>query len=153
MTPSKIIEVLAKILDYLNKNYTLDEVNSKLIRNKRFDSFTLSTAYSLIFDKVLSKRLNNFYYDNKPGEKFRIFTEEEKNFIGEENLNYIMYLANVRLLDISTLEMILEQLMLFPADKITKNDINWLIYISLIEFNSDILPGSRLLLGSHDTIN
>jgi len=153
MTPSKIIEVLAKILDYLNKNYTLDEVNSKLIRNKRFDSFTLSTAYSLIFDKVLSKRLNNFYYDNKPGEKFRIFTEEEKNFIGEENLNYIMYLANVRLLDISTLEMILEQLMLFPADKITKNDINWFIYISLIEFNSDILPGSRLLLGSHDTIN
>ncbi|MCF8265325.1 MAG: DUF494 domain-containing protein [Melioribacteraceae bacterium] len=153
MTPSKIIEVLAKILDYLNKNYTLDEVNSKLIRNKRFDSFTLSTAYSLIFDKVLSKRLNNFYYDNKPGEKFRIFTEEEKNFIGEENLNYIMYLANVGLLDISTLEMILEQLMLFPADKITKNDINWLIYISLIEFNSDILPGSRLLLDSHDTIN
>jgi uncharacterized protein Smg (DUF494 family) len=51
------------------------------------------------------------------------------------------------------LEMTLEQIMMYPKETITKDDINWIILISLIDFNSDILPGSRVLLYSSDTIN
>ena len=43
--------------------------------------------------------------------------------------------------------------MMFPENTITRNDINWIILISIVDFSVDILPGSRVLLYSSDTIN
>ena len=48
---------------------------------------------------------------------------------------------------------ILEHVGLFPENTVTKEDINWIILISLIDFNSEIPPGSRILLYTSDTIN
>ena len=51
------------------------------------------------------------------------------------------------------LELVLEQIMMFPDESVNKNDINWLVYISLVEFSTEIMPGSRILLTSNDDIN
>jgi uncharacterized protein Smg (DUF494 family) len=149
----KIVEVLAEILERLNKNNTLEEVNSILSKNKKFDEQTLSAAFSLVFDKVLAQRISSVKKNIKSNNNFRLLTEEEKEVIGIENYNYILHLYNVGLLDYLDFEMILEQIMMFPGESVTKDDINWTIFISLVDFNAEILPGSRLLLYSSDNIN
>ena len=150
----KIVEVLAEILERLKKNSSLEELNKVLSKNKRFDEQTLSAAFSLVFDKVLTQRIvavKKSSHSNKSN--FRLLTDEEKEVIGIENYNYILHLYNVGLLDYIDFEMILEQIMLFPSESITRDDINWTIFISLVDFNADLLPGSRLLLYSSDNIN
>jgi uncharacterized protein Smg (DUF494 family) len=148
----KVVEAVAKILEGLNNNDSLEEVNTKLKIQKEFDQSTISAAFSLVFDKVLNKKVNR-KDRRKNSNKFRMLTEEEKEYIGIENLNYITYLFNIGLMSAVDLEMILEQIMMFPDEKITRDDINWIIMISLIEFDLEIPPGSRVLLYSSDTIN
>lgn len=150
---SKIVEVLAKILDGLNKNYSLDEVSSLLKKEKIYDTQTVGVAFSLIYDKVLSNKLKEEANRKKDSKNFRMLSPEETEVIGIDNYNYLIHLVNVGLISNSDLEMTLEQIMMYPKETITKEDINWIILISLIDFNSDILPGSRVLLYSSDTIN
>ena len=150
---AKIIEVLAKILEGLNNNNSLEEVNKILTKNKEFDQQILSAAFSLVHDKVLSRKLSTKKSKEEKSKNPRFLTEEEKEVIGVKNFNYILHLINVGLLDSDDFEMVLEQLMLFPSDTITQEDINWIILISLVEFNAEITPGSRILLYSSDTIN
>ena len=149
---TKIVEVLAKILDGLNKNFTLEEVNLSLVKSKEFDKQTVGVAFSLVYDKVLSNKLNP-KRKKRVSNNFRILTEEEKEALGMDNFNYLMHLFNVGLIASVDVETILEQVGLFPDNTVTKEDINWIILISLIDFNSEILPGSRILLYSSDTIN
>jgi len=73
---TKIVEVIALILDNLNKDYTLEEVN-KLLDNKEYDRQTVSAAFSLLFDKVLSSKIKK---SDKKGIKpaaFRVLSNEE----------------------------------------------------------------------------
>ena len=149
---TKIVEVLARILDGLNKNSTLEEVNLSLIKSKEFDQQTVGVAFSLVYDKVLSNKLNP-KKRKRDSNNFRILTAEEKEALGIENYNYLMHLNNVGLISSSDVETILEQVGLFPENTVTKEDINWIILISLIDFNSEIPPGSRILLYTSDTIN
>ena len=149
----KIVEVLAEILERLNQNNSLEEVSSVLSKNNKFDEQTLSAAFSLVFDKVLAQRISSVKKSGRAHDNFRLLTENEKEVIGIENYNYILHLYNVGLLDYLDFEMILEQIMMFPGESVTKDDINWTIFISLVDFNAEILPGSRLLLYSSDNIN
>ncbi|MCF8240264.1 MAG: DUF494 family protein [Melioribacteraceae bacterium] len=150
---AKIVEVLAEILEALNKNYTLDEVNKYISTKKDFDKQTVSAAFSLVYDKVLSSKLSKKRRDLEKKRTFRILTDDEKEIIGLENYNYLIRLNNIGLLDSIDFEMALEQLLMFPDDTITKDDINWIILISLVDLSAEILPGSRVLLYSSDTIN
>jgi uncharacterized protein Smg (DUF494 family) len=150
---SKIIEVLAKILDGLNKNFSLEEVNKQLKESSDFDKKTVGVAYSLIYDKVLSNKLQRESNKIKNRTNFRLLSEEEREVLGIENYNYLMHLMNVGLLESVDIEMIIEQIMMYPKETISREDINWIVLISLVDFSSDILPGSRVLLYSSDTIN
>ena len=150
---SKIIEVLAKILDGLNKNYSLEEVNTQLKETSDFDKKTVGVACSLIYDKVLSNKLKREANKIKNKHNFRLLSEEEQDVIGIDNYNYLLHLTNVGLLESVDIEMIIEQIMMYPKETISREDINWIILISLVDFSSDILPGSRVLLYSSDTIN
>ncbi|MCB9250048.1 MAG: DUF494 family protein [Ignavibacteriales bacterium] len=84
---------------------------------------------------------------------FRILTSEETNIIGTENGRYIQHLVNVGLLDPIDVDLIAEQMTMFPDQKVSREDINWIILFSLVDLDSEILPGSRILLYSSDTIN
>ena len=149
----KIVEVLAKILQGLKNNNSLEEVTKILNKEKDFDDQTLSAALGLVFDKFLTNRLI-FNKDNKANlQSFRILTTDEISIIGPENHNYIQHLINIGLLDPLDVELLIEQITMFPEEKISKDDINWIILFSLVDFDSEMLPGSRVLLYSSDTIN
>ncbi|NOX66418.1 MAG: DUF494 domain-containing protein [Chlorobi bacterium] len=149
---TKVVEVLAQILDGLNKNFSLEDVNSKLTNDNKFDKQTVSAAFSLIYDKIL-KSTGEKIHDQKPSKNFRILNDEEKEMIGLEYYDYLMHLQNIGLLDPDDTEMLLEQIMLFPNHSITFEDINWMILVSLVDYNTKILPGSRVILYSTDKIN
>jgi uncharacterized protein Smg (DUF494 family) len=150
----KIVEVLAEILEEFNKSNSLEEVSSVITKRKKFDKQTVSAAFSLVFDKVLTQRISSSKSSKSHAKSnFRLLTDEEREIIGIENYNYLVHLQNVGLLDYLDFEMILEQILMFPAENISRDDINWTIFISLVELNTEILPGSRLLLYSSDNIN
>ena len=80
-------------------------------------------------------------------------SELEKEILGVENYNYVMHLLNVGLLDAESMELILDQITMFPENRVSRREINWIILLSLVEYESGILPGSRLTLYSSDTVN
>ncbi len=149
---TKVVEVLAQILDGLNKNFSLEDMNSRINDENRFDKQTVSAAFSLVYDKILNnagEKISN----EKKNKNFRFLNDEEIESIGIEYYNYLMHLQNIQLLDSDDIEMLLEQILLFPNQTLTFEDINWMILVSLVEFNTKILPGSRVILYSSDKIN
>lgn len=150
---AKIVEILAKILEGLSNNFSIEEVNRSLIKSQQFDRQTLGIAFSLIYDKVLSKNAIEIRKQKEKVKKIRILSEQEKELIGIDNYNYLLHLINVGLLDYSNMEAILDQITLFPESQITRKEINWIILLSLVDFDSEILPGSRVLLYTSDTVN
>lgn len=150
---SKIVDILAKILEGLSNNASIEEVSKRLINSKKYDEKLLSAAFSLVYDKILL-RTSIKKLDTQFGQKStRFLSEDEISFIGVENYNYLLHLMNVGLIDSSNLEAILSQISLFPELRVTRKEINWIILLSLVDFDSELLPGSRFLLYSSDTVN
>lgn len=149
---TKVVEVLAQILDGLNKNYSLDDVNSKITNENKFDKQTVSAAFSLVYDKILNNSGEKTEDDNI-NKDFRFLNDEEIEAVGIEYYDYLIHLQNIQLLDSDDIEMLLEQILLFPNQTLTFEDINWMILVSLVEFNTKILPGSRVILYATDKIN
>lgn len=150
---SKIVEVLAKILEGLGNNSTMEEVNHSLLKSKQFDKQTLGVAYSLIYDKVLARKMLSQKNDPDINKGIRFLSESEKETLGVENYSYLLHLINVGLLEADNFEIILDQIAIFPDTRVTRREINWIILLSLVEFDSEVLPGSRMLLYSSDTVN
>ena len=150
---SKIVEVLAKILEGLKHHNSLEEVTKHLNLEKDFDDQTVSAALGLVFDKFLSNRMILQKEGRSNNKSFRLLSNDEISIIGVENHNYIQHLVNVGLLDPLDVELLVEQMTMFPEERVSKDDINWIILFSLVDFDSEILPGSRVLLYSSDTIN
>ncbi len=148
----KIVEALTKILEVLDENYSFDKVTSELTMNNDFDEQTVSAAYSIVLEKLLSnkKNIENTFEFKK---KFRILTNDEINEIGIENYKYIQHLVNIGLLNPVEVELLTAHIQSLPDEKISKDYINWIILFSLVELDSAVLPGSRVLLHSSDTIN
>ena len=150
---TKVVEVLAKILDGLNKKYSLEDVSKNLTSENKFDKQTVSAAFSLIHDKIVANRIEKNIDFAEPNKNIRILSEEELDTIGVEYYSYLIHLQNIGLIDSSDFEILLEQILLFPTNSITLEDINWMILVSLVDYDSKILPGSRVTLFSSDTIN
>lgn len=150
---AKIVEVLTKILETLHKNKSLEEVNKILGKNNDIDKKSLSIAFSIMYDKVISNKHTTKTKVKSKQRKFRLLTEEEKEILGPENHNYMLHLMNIGLLSAHDVEQILEQIQVFPDQRISKDEINWIILVSLVELNPSVLPGSRVSLFSTDTIN
>ncbi len=150
---TKVVEVLAKILDGLNKKYSLEDVNKNLASENKFDKQTVSAAFSLVYDKIVANRIEKNIDFAEPNKNIRILSEEELDTIGVEYYSYLIHLQNIGLIDLSDFEVLLEQILLFPTNNITLEDINWMILVSLVDYDSKILPGSRVTLFSSDTIN
>lgn len=150
---TKVIEVLAKILDGLNKKYSLEDVSKNLASENKFDKQTVSAAFSLIHDKIIANGIEKNIDFAEPNKNIRILSEEELDTIGVEYYSYLIHLQNIGLIDSSDFEILLEQILLFPTNSITLEDINWMILVSLVDYDSKILPGSRVTLFSSDTIN
>lgn len=152
----QLIEILSQILNSIaTNNYSLDEVENKLLKNKKYNRSTVATAYSWIYDKLF---VNTIKIKNAGESKksFRLLSNDEIEMIGLENYNHLLKLHNVGLLLYEDMDLIINQLLIhsdFLKYQISTNEINLLILSSLFLINSDSLPGSRMLLYLSDKIN
>lgn len=152
----QLIEILSKILNGITtNNYSLDEIEKKILKNKKYKRSTVATAYSWIYDKLFA----NTVKAKNAGEttkSFRLLSNDEIEMIGLENYNHLLKLYNVGLLLYEDMDLIINQLLLhsdFFKYKISTNEINLLILSSLFLMDSNTLPGSRMLLYLSDRIN
>jgi uncharacterized protein Smg (DUF494 family) len=149
---SYIVEVLAKIAEGLNKNYTPGEVLKTIGKEKKYNSNTIAAAFSWIQDKMIQDAVNEVENNISP-DSLRYFSEEEKIYLGENNYQYLMSFQFIGLITSSDIETILGQLKLFPQEHINIDTINLLIISLFSEMNKVQQPGSRLLLYYSDGIN
>ena len=98
MTP-KVVEVLAKILDGLNKKYSLEDVSKNLTSENKFDKQTVSAAFSLVYDKIVENRSDKIDDPKEQNKNIRILSEEELEVISIEHYNYLIYLQNIGLIE------------------------------------------------------
>ena len=150
---AKIVEVRAKILEGLGNNFSLEEVTTLLKSNKEYDEQIVSAAFSLVFDKVLANKIGIKKNRSANKKNFRILSNEEVNLIGIQNYNYIQHLVNIGLLEPLDVELLIDQVTAFPDERLSKEDINWMILFPLVDIEAEILPGSRVILYSSDRIN
>jgi uncharacterized protein Smg (DUF494 family) len=150
---TKVVEVLAKILDGLNKNYSIEDVNENLTKENKFDKQTVSAAFSLVYDKIVANKLAQSIGVKESSKNIRILSEEEIEAVGIEYYNYLIHLQNIGLIETDDIEVLLEQILLYSARKITIEDINWMVLVTLVDYDAKILPGSRATLFPTDTIN
>jgi len=145
----KVVELMVEILDALRNNISLEDFNHKINLENKFDRQTICAAFSIVFEKtcIISKKK---IFDTK---SMRVFSNEELLFLGSDNANYLIYLLNIGLIDKEDMEFIIEQLAIYPEDKISKEEINLIILLIIIEKSSNVLPGSRVTLIPSDTIN
>ena len=93
---AKIVEVLAKILEGLKDNYSIEEVTRHLNTNKDFDEQTVSAALGLVFDKYLTKRMILQKQGNSDLKSFRVLTNEEINIIHTHHRMAAFYVSIIK---------------------------------------------------------
>ena len=150
---SEIVNILKDIFENIDKTSSLDKAIDDMSNNKRYNKNILAAAFSWIYEKTIRDMDEAAENHDIIANGKRIFSEDEKILIGIDNFNYLLHLNNIGLLTNLDLEIIIEELKLFPHDLINIEAINVIIISLFLEVNTLTLPGSRLLLYSSDTIN
>ncbi len=150
---SELVNILEKIAKGINNNYSFKQVENSINKNNNTDKAAIAAAYSWIYEKFLINSFRKKEMKEKLSKGFRMLSVEEISQIGLQNYNYLLHFHNIGLLNGSELELILEQIKLFPETAINKDSINILILSVFLDLDSVSLPGSRFLLYSFDTIN
>lgn len=150
---NKVIEIAVKILEGMNKKYPPEKLHSYVTNGLEQNKEAFAAAYSLLFDRVITTDLADENYDTEERKSFRFLSEDEKEKITLENYNYLLHLGKLGLINNDEFEIITSHLLLFPFENITREDINWIILLTLIDIDVSMPSGSRFLLNSNDTIN
>jgi|YelNatPaOPRAMG01_1025707.scaffolds.fasta_scaffold00174_15 uncharacterized protein Smg (DUF494 family) len=150
---SKIVEVLAQIVQGINKNYTFEEVENSINQSNIIEANIVATAYSWVYEKMIRDLYIEKEIVGKKQKSFRILSPDEASIIGLQNYNYLLHYYNIGLLSTDDFNMILEQLNNFDENTMTKDNIHVLILSLFLNMDNYLLPGSRNLLYSSDTIN
>lgn len=150
---TEIVTLLTDIFENLDKTSSLDKAINDLSVNNRYNKNILATAFSWIYEKTIRDLGEVAEHHEFVTKGKRIFSEEEKLLFDTENSDYLLHLNNIGLLTNLDLEIIIEELKLFPHELINTESINVIIISLFLEVNTLTLPGSRLLLYSSDTIN
>ncbi len=150
---TEIVNLLADIFENMDKASSLDKAMDEVKINQRYNKNILATAFSWIYEKKIRDMGEEAEHEELITKGKRIFSEEEQSLIEVHNFNYLLHLNNIGLLTNLDLEIIIEELKLFPRELINTESINVIIISLFLEVNTLTLPGSRLLLYSSDTIN
>jgi uncharacterized protein Smg (DUF494 family) len=149
---SDLVDIIVKIAEGIKRNFPLDQMAKSFELEKKYNKNMIAMAYSWIYEKTIRdlKLKNKFEI---PDSGLRIFSVEEINLVGLENINYLMHFYNIGLINKFDLELIFEHLVILPEELIDYNYINILLLSLFLNLDNFLLPGSRLLLYSSDTVN
>jgi uncharacterized protein Smg (DUF494 family) len=148
---TEVIEILVKIVEGINSNYSFDKILDNVKQINKVNRNLITAIYSWVYEKITRDM------EEKPETELtnglRFLSDEEKDIIGIDNYNYILHLYNLRLLNNPEVERIIEQAVIFPEGEFDIDKLNIMLLSIFLDTNSDLPPGSRILLYSSDTIN
>lgn len=150
---TEIVSLLTDIFENLDNTRSLDKAMDDISTNKKYNENTLAAVFSWIYEKTIRDMAESSDHYKLASRGRRIFSEDEKSIMEIKDFNYLLHLNNIGLLTNSDLEIIVEELKLFPRELINTESINVIIISLFLEVNTLTLPGSRLVLYSSDTIN
>ena len=149
----ELVKILEKLAKGINNNYSFEEVENLINDESKIDKIAAAAAYSWIYEKFLMNFFRNKEMKENISGGLRVLSGDELSKIGLNNYNYLLHFYNVGLLNNGELEMIIDQIVLFPEGAISKENINLLILSVFLDLDRVSPPGSRYLLYSSDTIN
>jgi uncharacterized protein Smg (DUF494 family) len=124
VTPDRLISIIITLLEAEKSNISFNNIEKKLIKQEKFSRNEISAAYLFIQEKVKTKTLNKLNNRN-----FRIYTEDEINFLGYNNFQYLMTLRAYSILSDSDINKLINSLQVENITKLTPNIINnYIIY-------------------------
>lgn len=151
-TNSMLVDILSTILDGIVVDSPIEKIEKELYGNKRFEAQVVATAYSWIYDKMISN-IDALKNGEVTTSSMRILAPEEIDVIGMDNYNRILKLMNSGLLTSNDVDKIIKSIEFLPFEKISNEDLNFIVLASLFDINKIMLPGSRLLLYLSDKVN
>ena len=150
---SEIVKIIDKIASGITERKSTEEVLNYLSKESKFDKSVVAAAYSWICEKTIRNIIEKDGFASGTSSGIRVLSTEEVSSIGLNNYNYLLHFYNIGLLTNNDLDLIVEQIKLFPDEEISLEHINTLILALFLDPNNFTLPGSRLILYSSDTIN
>jgi uncharacterized protein Smg (DUF494 family) len=148
-----LVEILEKIVLAINNDYSFEEVELFINFEDKANKTVIAAAYSWIYEKLLREYYQKKTLKENTSKSVRIFSEEEISSIGLHNYNYILHFYNIGLINNNDMDMILDQIKLFPEESRSIENLNILILSVFLDLDDISTPGSRYLLYSSDTIN
>lgn len=150
---TEIVEVLAKITEKMEKDITAEDVVETISRESNYNRSVVAAAYSWIYEKINRNKYIQKSAQPDSSKSLRTLSTEEALQIGLKNYNYLLHFYNIGLLNTTDLEIIIDDLKLFPEGTINPEQINLLLLSLFLDMDNLTLPGSRMLLYSSDMIN
>ena len=146
MVESNIINVLMYILKNHNTPdaKTIDVEKKSLINDLEHAGFMKSTIEkALVWLDGLY--LGKAAFENKLSTKsYRIYSDDEKAYLNDEAINYLILLENLEILDPTLRELVINQLVALSLIDIDLSIVKWVVLLVL--YNNHGIDGSLICL-------
>lgn len=149
----KIIEIIVYLINEMRLNKRLGEIDLRVLSDRGYTQNEISTAFSWLFDKI--NMGENILVDEEPTSphSYRILHEAERTVMTPEAQGYLIQLRELRLLDDTMVEMIIDRIMMAGFSKVSLSEMKMMAASLLFDYDDSERIGSRLMLNSKDTIH
>jgi Smg protein len=154
----RIMEIVLYLVGEMQHRTELAEIDTKTLEALGYSAREISTAFSWLFDKVArSVTEEALYPPAKPFSaagrmSFRPFHEVEHSLLSREARGFLLQLREIGLIGDSELEMIIDRLWYVGAQNVGLETIRDISADIIFHYNDSLVPGSRFMLGLHDSI-
>lgn len=149
----KIIEIIVFLINEMRNNKRLGDIDLRVLSDHGYTQNEISTAFSWLFDKI--NMGENILIDQEPNRphSYRILHEAERTVITPEAQGYLIQLRELGLLDDTTVETIIDRIMMAGFSTVDLSEMKILVASILFDYDDSDRLGSRLMLNSKDTIH
>lgn len=127
MIPDKLIPLLVKFIQAEKNNIPFSMLEKDLLNTNQYNSHELISAYLLFQEKIKKNKTK------KKKKVFRVYSEDEKLLLGEENIEYLYELKKYNLLTDDDIEYLIEKIETEKFPPLNTTLINNYVFFSLFE--------------------
>lgn len=127
MIPDKLIPLLVKFIQAEKNNIPFSLLEKDLLNTNQYSSHELVSAYLLFQEKIKKNK------GKKKKKVFRVFSDDEKLLLGEENIEYLHELKKYNLLTDDDIEYLIEKIETEKFPPLNTTLINNYVFFSLFE--------------------
>jgi uncharacterized protein Smg (DUF494 family) len=152
---NKILELIVYILNEMRLNKSINEIDQKQLHKDGYTEAEINSAFTWVISKVST---GEKIFDNKDpaassGNSKRFLNYFENSILTPEASGYIIQMKEIGLLTNNEIELILDKIILAGFQKVSKEDLNYII--SSLIFEAEIISNAQniLIVRNNETIH